>query len=195
MGMADPTAPDLTAARLPWPYSSYWCPGDFDPACLIVALKAQPGLEDQTDSDGNVQSMVRLDVDADPATNQGFWVTIPTSIDSSVINAAAAAYTPPPPPVATSGDIHATADSIITTALQTASILADQIPTALDPLLAQAESAIPYYEGYTLNPDPATAWTNFQALDQATKDRLLYNCCRTVAALMRYLSGNLQPTA
>ena len=34
-------------------------------------------------------------------------------------------------------------------------------------------------------------WTAFQALPQATKDRLLYDAVRSLAALMRYLTGVL----
>jgi len=116
--------------------------------------------------------------------------------DRPALDAAVAAYTPPPPPsdIATSADRATVSDQLITEKLASAPVTRDELPTILQNLLGEASSAIPYYEGYTTKPDPATAWTNFQALDQATKDRILYNACRSLGALVRYLSGDL-PTS
>jgi hypothetical protein len=115
-----------------------------------------------------------------------------------VLQVSGETWTPPPlppPPVATGEDAHLATREIVTANLAEMGVTIDQLAPTFDSLLAEAKSAIPYYEGYTLQPDPTTAWTNFQALDQATKDRLLYNCCRSLAALMRFLSGDLQPPA
>lgn len=96
-----------------------------------------------------------------------------------------------PVAVATASDHAQASASIITEKLAAVPVPRDQLAAILNQLLSEAVSAIPYYEGYTLTPDTATAWTNFQALDQPTKDRILYNACRSLAAIMRYLSGNL----
>jgi hypothetical protein len=95
------------------------------------------------------------------------------------------------PTIATAGDTTADAAVIINGNLAAAKVAPAAVPTILAGLLTQAQAAIPYYEGLTGSPDATTAWTNFQALPQATKDRVVYNCCRTHAALIRYLTGSL----
>lgn len=188
-----PTAPDLSTAVLPFLPASYWRAGEYDAAALNVALKAQPGLADFVDDLGNVQSAVWIDLDADPA-NIGWWVTIPADVAQSEIDAAIAAYTPPPPPstVATAADHAAASAALVTAQLAAVPIPRDQIETILQALLGEAASAIPFFEKYALDPSmTGKQWTDFQALDQATKDRLLYDTLRTLAALLRYLTGDL----
>lgn len=108
--------------------------------------------------------------------------------DQEELAAALSAFEAAP---ATAADHASASDEIITEKLAATGVSRAVLPTILAELLGEAQSAIPYYENYTLSPDPATAWTNFQALDQATKDRLLYNACRSLAAIMRYLTGVL----
>lgn len=93
------TAPDLTNAPLAFTPISYWIAGEYDAGALIVALKQQSGLGDFEDGAGNLQSAVRLDVDADPS-NVGYWVTVPAGTDLSVVEAGVAAYEPPAAPPA-----------------------------------------------------------------------------------------------
>jgi|SRR5581483_557008 len=195
--MAKPIPPDLTdpsgdAFVVGFEPASYWQPGTFDPAALVDALKQQAPLADFDDDAGNRQSAVRLDVDADPA-NVGYWISVPANIDKAVVAAAVAAYEPPAPPsdLATSTDAAAATAEIITGNLVASGVKRDAIEPTFQQLLAQAQAAIPYYEGLTLKPDPKTAWVNFQALDQATKDRILFNCCRAIANMVRYMSGDL----
>lgn len=99
--MANPTAPNLASADggfvIAFEPESHWVAGAFDPATLIAALKAQPGLADFNDEQGNPQSAIRLDADIDPA-NVGYWITIPADSDKAAIDAAVAAYKPPPEP-------------------------------------------------------------------------------------------------
>lgn len=99
---------------------------------------------------------------------------------------------PEPPPVATSVDADNTSAAIVSGNLAKAGLNVDQLASALQDLLAEAQAAIPYFEQYALDPSMTSQqWTAFQALDESTKDRLLYDTIRTLAALMRYLTGAL----
>lgn len=160
--------------------------GDFVPSALLQQVRAAGitcfGITCTQDATG-VVTAVQVVVDDD--------------LDKAALDSAVAAYTPPPQPpdVATAGDHESASAAIVSEKLAAIPITREQLPLILEGLLGEATSAIPYYENYTLTPDPTTAWTNFQALDQTSKDRILYNCCRSLAAIMRYLSGDLQPTA
>lgn len=115
-----------------------------------------------------------------------------TSLDSTV-----AAYTPPPPPstIATADDHAAASAAIVSKQLASVPVQRDQIEPILQKLLGEAAAAIPFFEKYALDPSMTSPqWTAFQALDQTTKDRLLYDAVRSLAALMRYLTGDL-PTS
>lgn len=144
-----------------------------------------PGAEWSYDGDGTGFDPV-YDTDGTLVSNGLVWNGPGTAPTWDAFVAATA-----PAAVATASDHAEASASIITEKLAAVPVPRDQLATILNQLLTEATSAIPYYEGYTQTPDAATAWTNFQALDQATKDRILYNCCRSLAAIMRYLSGDL----
>lgn len=96
---------------------------------------------------------------------------------------------------ATADDHAAASAALITSGLASVPVPRDQLPAILQTLLGEASAAIPFFEQYAKDPSEAsTQWTNFQALDQTTKDRLLYDSLRTLSALLRYLTGNL-PTS
>lgn len=97
--------------------------------------------------------------------------------------------------IATAEDHASASRSILTAQLAAVPVQKTEIATILGGLLGQAKSAIPFFEQYALDPSmTAQQWTDFQALDQSTKDRLLYDAVRSLAALMRYLTGDL-PTS
>lgn len=113
--------------------------------------------------------------------------------DQEAHAAAQAAYQAAP---ATAADHAAASADLVTEKLATVPIPRDQLPAILQGLLGEASSAIPFFEKYALDPSPtAQQWTDFQTLPQQTKDRLLYDVLRSVAALMRYLTGDLPPAA
>lgn len=114
-------------------------------------------------------------------------------ISDSSIDAVVAAYTPPVVSnVATSDDASNATATIITQNLSAAGVTREQLPPIFQQLLSEAQSGVPFFEKYALDPSMTSQqWTDFQALDQTTKDRLLYDAVRTLAALMRYLTGDL----
>jgi len=106
-------------------------------------------------------------------------------------------YTPPQPQpdIATAADHTVVSDAIRSQKLAAIPISREALPTILENLLGEAAAAIPFFEKYAHDSSMSSPqWTAFQALDQTTKDRLLYDLLRSVAALMRYLTGEL-PTA
>ena len=112
--------------------------------------------------------------------------------DAAASAAEASAYQAAP---ATAADHAVASAALITEKLAAVPIARDELPTILETLLGEAAAAIPFFETYALDPSmTATQWTAFQALDQTTKDRLLYDTVRSLAALMRYLTGDL-PTS
>lgn len=130
----------------------------------------------------------------DTATVVAVQVIVDDSTDKATLDAAVAAYTPPPPPssVATAADHAAASEALITAQLAAVPVQRDQVEPILQNLLGESASAIPFFEKYALDPSMTSQqWTDFQALDQTTKDRLLYDCVRSLAALMRYLTGDL----
>lgn len=165
------------------------------PETLVAALAALPELAPQADATGNIQAVFRLD------GTPGAWVaTVPTTVDSDTVTEAAAgadaaataareAYLA----AAATAEDHATASAaIITEKLAEVPVPRGSLDSILRALLGQAAAAIPFFEQYALDPDMnAQQWTDFQALNQTTKDRLLYDAIRSLAALMRYLSGDL----
>jgi hypothetical protein len=117
--------------------------------------------------------------------------------DKASVDTAVAAYTPPSPPpdVANAEDHAAVSAGIVTEKLAAVAITREELPAILQTLLGEASSAIPFFEQYALDPSMTSQqWADFQALDQTTKDRLLYDLVRSTASLMRYLTGDL-PTS
>lgn len=166
---------------------------------VFAALSILQGFEPQPDTSGNVQAVFRLDID-----DSGHLVaTVPASADAEVIvaaaagaaaaaAAAAAAYEQAP---ATAADHAAASAAIITEKLAAVPITRSELTGILQVLLGEATAAISFFETYALDPNmDSEQWSSFQSLDQATKDRLLYDLVRSMAAVQRYLSGNL-PTA
>lgn len=137
----------------------------------------------EPDTDGVEQLVYRQMNDAEFAQWQA---------DEAAAAEAEAAYAAAP---ATAEDHAAVSASIITEQLDSVGITREVLPTILQTLLGQAQPAIEFFEQHALDPAmDSPQWTAFQALDQTTKDRLLYDLLRTVAALLRYQTGNL-PTA
>lgn len=97
--------------------------------------------------------------------------------------------------LATGSDHAAVSAQIVSEQLASVPVPRDQLAPILQTLLGDAAAAIPFFERYALDPsETSEQWTAFQALDQQTKDRLLYDALRTLTALMRYLTGNLPAT-
>jgi hypothetical protein len=119
--------PDLNHVMLPFEPVSYWAAGDYDPTALIAALKMQEGLADFTDTNGNVQSAIRLDRDTDPS-GAGFWISVPEGTPEAVVDIALAAYVPPEPPAPPP---PAAADAVLTalTNLDPKATLTDTVNT------------------------------------------------------------------
>lgn len=94
---------------------------------------------------------------------------------------------------ATAEDHSTVAAKMLTEQLADVPVSRAQLQPILNQLLTDASSAIPFFELYAYDPAmTAQQWIDFQALDQTTKDRLLYDCVRSLAALMRYLTGHLR---
>lgn len=170
------------------------------PAAVQAALAALTSLAPQPDTLGNVQAVFRLDYDTDGVT---LIATVPDSVADLTVTdaadgaeaaaqAAAAAYAAAP---ATAADHAVASAQIITDKLAAVPVPRDKVSVILQSLLGEASKAIPFFEQYALDPSmTAQQWVDFQALNQTTKDRLLYDVVRSLAALMRYLSGDLPVT-
>jgi hypothetical protein len=157
----------------------------------VVAALAylHPAAEWSYDGDGSTLDPVTVDgksvsrglewhSDGDPPTLSDLEAALPA------VQAAAS--------LATAADHQAASAAIITEKLAAVPVPRDDLATILQGLLDQTADAIPFFEQYALDPSmSAQQWTDFQQLDQTTKDRLLYDVVRSMAAIMRYLSGDL----
>lgn len=103
--------------------------------------------------------------------------------------------------LATSETANVAAAKIVTETLQSARVTPGGLQSSFEGLLGQARAAIPFFEGYALDPSMTSQqWEDFVSLPQSpppgtpeavSKDRLLYDVVRSMAALMRYLTGDL----
>lgn len=168
------------------------------PAAIVETLAALSFLAPQNDENGNVQAVFRLDIEPDGT----MVATVPAAADAAAVQQAAAGAPTPEQQAAAYAAAAATAEDhaaasaqLITDKLASVPVPRGDLKAILQALLGQAADAIPFFEQYALDPSmTAQQWTDFQQLDQATKDRLLYDVVRSMAAVMRYLTGDL-PTS
>jgi len=112
--------------------------------------------------------------------------------DAAAAASEAAAYQAAP---ATAADHAAASHALISEKLASIPVTREALPTILEALLGEAAAAIPFFETYALDPAMnSPQWTAFQALNQTTKDRLLFDALRALAGALRYLTGEL-PTS
>lgn len=132
---------DLSDKVLPWTPVAFWQDGDYDQYSLVVALKAQPGLSDIRDSNGNVQTSVMLF----PADGyQGWYIVVPDSTPQGTVEAGVAAYVlVQPPPIVDHASVTAKAmaqtihDAVAAVADgSTTDQLRDAITASLAPFIA-----------------------------------------------------------
>lgn len=171
-----------------------------DAEAIDAALAPLPLLAPVEDDAGNIQAVFRLD-----HVDGGFVATVPAAVDAADVLSAVAAVSAAAVAAAeaaaaavpaTAVDHAAASAEIITQKLAAVPIRRAEIDVILQTLLGEAASAISFFETYALDPSMTSdQWTAFQGLEQATKDRLLYDVVRSLAALMRYLSGDLPRVA
>lgn len=86
--------------------------------------------------------------------------------------------------------------SIVRQNLEDSGVTQGDLPAKYQDLLAKAKAGIPWFEAFVGGKHPTdaelgAALAAFSALPQSTKDRVLFNCVRTLAAIMRYNTGDL----
>lgn len=99
--------------------------------------------------------------------------------------------------IATAATVDAARASIVGANLAAGDVTHDEIPAALERLLADAAKAIPFFEAIVGGSHPTdaqveAAFTAYQGLSQAKRDRITFQALRAIAGLLRYSTGQLR---